>query len=479
MKGWIEKLLRSLFFKIFLWFCLIVVLVGVTLELSTILNRYYEDHWATVLNGLMLAEAERAAQIFESSGKQALKDYLDELQSRHSVKFYFFDDEGHSLLDTGVPEQVQKMAMNSEARARAARGNQSFVAMKEGIAVRLVEGPSGKKYSLAFQTSASWILPLSEAINRHPYLRLLGIAVFGAVLCLLLTRNITRPIVGLRAAASSIAQGRLKTRVGPALVGRRDEIGALGRDFDRMAEQIESLVTAQKNLLGDVSHELRSPLARLIVALSLLRQCPREEAPEYLDRIGIEVDRLDKLIGQLLTLNRIDSAIDASLRVDFDLADLVHEVAADGDFEARAHDRSVKVIRADPCMMPGVAELLRSAIENVVRNAVRHTQAGTTVEITLRKKDGHLQTEGHSKGVAARLSVRDHGPGVPDNMLSEIFLPFHRVPGQANGEVDGAGLGLAIAERVVRRHEGLIRAFNEKDGGLVIEIDLPVGHKYL
>jgi two-component system, OmpR family, sensor histidine kinase CpxA len=245
-----------------------------------------------------------------------------------------------------------------------------------------------------------------------------------------------------------------------------------------LAEQIESLLTAQKNLLGDVSHELRSPLARLIVALSLLRQCPREEAPEYLNRIRLEVERLDKLIGQLLTLNRIDSAVDASLRVIFDLADLVHEVAADGDFEARAHNRSVKVLAADACMMPGVTELLRSAIENVVRNAVRHTEAGTTVEITLRRRDNQLQT-GRAKGARAHLRVRDYGPGVPDEMLSEIFLPFHRAPGPTNGEVDGAGLGLAIAERVVRMHEGLIRAFNEKDGGLTIEIELPVGNESL
>lgn len=447
-------------------------MVGVTLETSTILNRYYEEHWAAVLNSLMPAEAEKSAQVFENSGKQALTDYLADLEREHSVKFYFFDKDGHSLLDRVVPEEVQKLALNREAQARAARGTQSFVAMKEGVAVRLIKGPSGEKYSLALQTSASWILPVSEAINRHPYLRLIGIAVFGGLLCLLLTRNITRPIVGLRAAASSIAEGRLKTRVGPSLDLRRDEIGALGRDFNRMAEQIESLVTAQKNLLGDVSHELRSPLARLIVALSLLRQCPVEEAPEYLNRIGIEVDRLDKLIGQLLTLNRIDSAVDASLRVDFDLADIVHEVAADGDFEARAHDRRVKVISADPCAMQGVAELLRSAIENVVRNAVRHTKAGTTVEITLEREDSYLQTEGRSKG-AALIRVRDYGPGVPDEMLSEIFLPFQRVPAPANGETDGAGLGLAIAERVVQMHVGAIRAFNAKDGGLVVEIELP------
>ena len=458
--------MQSLFFKIFLWFCVIVVLVGVSLETSSILANYYETRWQMVLHSVMPMEAEKCARMYETSGKQAVQDYLDELQKQKSVRFYFFDEDGNPLLDRGAPELILKMAAVKEALHRTASQNLSLVNPRQGIAMRLVEGPSGRKYNLAFQQSPTLIMPVSEAVGTHPYLRLLGIGLFGAVLCFLLTRNITQPITRLRAAASGIASGRLKTRVDPAVRRRHDEIGTLGRDFDRMAEQIEALVSAQRDLLGDVSHELRSPLARLIVALGLLRKASPEETAEYLNRIAQEADRLDKLIGQLLTLTRIESGIESTQQEKFDLTNLVQEVAADGDFEARAHGREVKVVRADACTTLGVPEILRSAIENIVRNAIRHTPPATSVDLTLEQI---ITSE-----PKAVLQVRDHGPGVPEKMLRDIFVPFHRVPNQDESNAHGAGLGLAIAERVVRMHEGQIRARNAANSGLIVEIELPV-----
>lgn len=459
--------MQSLFFKVFLWFCVIVVLVGTLLETSSILANVYEERWQIVLHSIMPMEAEKSARIFENSGKQALQDYLDELQRQKSVRFYFFDEEGNSLLDRGAPDLIQKAAKNKEALNRTAQQNLSLVVPRQGVAMRLVPGPSGRKYNLTFQQSPALIMPFSETVGRHPYWRLLVIGLIGAALCFLLTRNITQPIIRLRAATAGIAAGRLKTRVDPSVRRRRDEIGTLGRDFDRMAEQIEVLVNAQRDLLGDVSHELRSPLARLIVALGLLRQGSAAEAPEYLNRIGLEADRLDKLIGQLLTLTRIESGMEASQRETFDLTNLVQEVAADGDFEAQAHQREVKVINTDSCTMSGMPEMLRSAIENVVRNAIRYTPAGTSVDLTLERTNLSRQPK-------ARLRVRDHGPGVPDEMLAQIFAPFCRVHDQSESPSQGAGLGLAIAERVVRMHDGSIRARNAEDGGLIIEMELPV-----
>src|SRR5437870_4287223 len=458
--------MQSLFFKVFLWFCVIVVLVGTLLETSSILANVYEERWQIVLHSIMPMEAEKCARLYETSGKQAVQDYLDELQRQKSVRFYFFDEDGNSLLDRGAPDKVLALARNKEGLNQTARENLSLVNPRQGIAMRLVEGPSGRKYTLAFQQSPTLIMPVSEAVGTHPYLRLLGIGLFGAVLCFLLTRNITKPITRLRAAASGIASGRLKTRVDPNVRQRHDEIGTLGRDFDRMAEQIEALVTSQRDLLGDVSHELRSPLSRLTVALGLLRQCSSEEVPEYLSRIGLEADRLDKLIGQLLTLTRIESGIESTQREKFDLTNIVQEVAADGDFEARAHGREVKVVRADACTTLGVPEILRSAIENIVRNAIRHTPPATSVDVTLER----ISTS-EPKAV---LQVRDYGPGVPERMLRDIFVPFHRVPNQDGSNSHGAGLGLAIAERVVRLHEGHIQARNAANGGLIVEIELPV-----
>jgi two-component system sensor histidine kinase CpxA len=286
------------------------------------------------------------------------------------------------------------------------------------------------------------------------------LTVAGGIFCYVISRYLTKPLYKLGAAAANIAEGRLETRVDPSLTNRRDEIADLARNFDRMAERIEALITGQRRLLGDISHELRSPLSRLTVALGLVKQGPAEEAADNLGRIGLEARRLDTLIGQLLALTRIDSGVDRGSPAPFDLTNLVQEVANDGDFEARARHRSLVVKQADACTANGFEELLRSAVENVVRNAIRHTAEGTAVEISL--KTGNAR---------ALLRVRDYGPGVPESLLSEIFLPFRRV---AIGYPEGAGLGLAIAERAVSVHRGTIRAMNAPNGGLIVEIDVPL-----
>jgi signal transduction histidine kinase len=300
----------------------------------------------------------------------------------------------------------------------------------------------------------------AHALWRLTLHDLMLFTVAGGIFCYFIASRLTTPLHKLGQAAANIADGRLETRADPALRKRRDEIADLAANFDRMAERIEALIKRQRALLGDVSHELRSPLSRLIVALSLVKQGPAEEVAENLDRIGLEARRLDTLIGQLLSLTRIDSGMDRDSPAPFDLTNLVQEVANDGDFEARARNRSVIVTRAGACTVSGFEETLRSAVENVVRNAIRYTAEGTAVEISLEACDSR-----------ALLRVRDHGPGVPEHMLSEIFLPFRRV---AADDSDGAGLGLAIAERAVTVHRGTIRARNVREGGLAVEIDLPL-----
>jgi len=284
----------------------------------------------------------------------------------------------------------------------------------------------------------------------------------GGIFCYLIVRYLTKPLNRLSDAAASIAEGRLETRVDPSLKNRWDEIAGLARNFDRMAEQIETLVTGQRRLLADVSHELRSPLSRLIVALSLVKQDTGPETLENLERIELEARRIDKLIGQLLALTRIDSGADRGAPALFDLTNLVQEVAADGNFEARARNRGVVIEHAAQFTVLGFEELLRSAIENVVRNAIRHTAEGTAVEISM-----------ESNKSSALLQVRDHGPGVPETMLQDIFLPFRRIANE-DGDTEGAGLGLAIAKRAVDVHQGTIRAANAVGGGLIVEIALPI-----
>jgi two-component system sensor histidine kinase CpxA len=289
----------------------------------------------------------------------------------------------------------------------------------------------------------------------------------AGLFCFLIARHVTAPVIRLSSAAEAIAEGRLNTRVGLDLQKRRDEIAALARDFDRMAERIETLVTSQQDLLANISHELRSPLARLNVALGLLKQEGAERNSEHLQRIALEARRLDTLIGHVLTLSRLDSKVLTTAAVSVDLAAITQEVLSDAGFEARAMSRDVVTGVMDNCAINGHEDLLRSAIENVVRNAVRHTLPATTVDVSLHRKIMANQ----SRGV---LRVRDHGPGVPESMLEEIFRPFARVPSADATDVPGSGLGLAIAQRAVAAHGGSIRAQNAPDGGLVIEIDLPI-----
>jgi signal transduction histidine kinase len=299
----------------------------------------------------------------------------------------------------------------------------------------------------------------SKTLMRLSIHDFLVFSLAGGIFCWFVSRYLTKPLHQLGEAVAAIAEGRLETRADPSLIKRRDEISDLARNFDRMAERIEALITGQRRLLGDVSHELRSPLSRLIVALSLVKQGPAEEVAENLERIGLEAKRLDTMIGQLLTLTRIESGVDRGSPTSFDLTNLIQEVASDGDFEARARKRSVVIERAPVVRITGFEELLRSALENVVRNAIRHTAEGTAVTISLEAKS------------EAVIRVRDHGAGVPEGLLTEIFLPFRRAGNDASG---GAGLGLAIAERAVHVHRGTVRAMNAAEGGLTVEITLPL-----
>jgi two-component system sensor histidine kinase CpxA len=268
---------------------------------------------------------------------------------------------------------------------------------------------------------------------------------------------------------------------------RRDELASLGADFDLMAEKIESLINSQRRLLGDISHELRSPLTRLNVALELARQRSGPAAVSALERIQREAENLNEMIGQLLTLTRLESGAEVLPKAEFDLPGLVREVADDADYEARSRGRSVSVKTVENLHIEGTEHLLRRAVENIVRNAVHYTAEGTMVVVELRLEfgarcaDAVNQHETEKKDLAggelprcAVITVRDYGPGVPENALNEIFRPFYRVDDARDREAGGVGLGLAIAERAVRLHRGRVNAANAVDGGLVVTMTLPL-----
>lgn len=304
-------------------------------------------------------------------------------------------------------------------------------------------------------TNAAFVWALSSRL-------LIFLLVSGAVM-LLTTRSVTRPVDWLRSAARNLADGELNARAGgntSALKPAR-EVDGLIRDFNHMAQRVEELVHSQRQLIADVSHELRSPLARLSLALDLLRQFP-EEKDEHLARFENEIGKLNDLIERLLTLSRLESSTILLKEDYFDLSDLVAEVISDVQFEAAAKGCSVTFTRFEQCPLTGDQSLLRSATENILRNAVQYSDEGTTVCVDLVHDPER-----------ATIRVTDTGRGLPEDEIDQIFQPFFRGTEARSRRSDGHGLGLAIASRAVGLHRGSIHACNT-GSGLAVTIDLPL-----
>lgn len=285
-------------------------------------------------------------------------------------------------------------------------------------------------------------------------------ALFGSLAAgLVLAWYLSRPLRHLRWALDRVAHGRLDTRVRPFMRGRRDEIADLAHDFDRMAEQLQKAVESRRVLLHDVSHELRSPLARMQTAIGLLRQDPALTEP-MLARIELESERLDHLIEELLTLHRLEAGAPATPRERVDLIELLHAIAEDAEFEARAKGNQVRIDAEGTYVTEVHGELIYRALENVIRNAVKYSPDGACVDVVARTGVDGLE-----------VSVSDRGPGVPAEMLDPIFEPFVRLPHPAAGR--GAGLGLAITRRAMTMHGAHAKAALRQGGGLEVTLSFP------
>jgi signal transduction histidine kinase len=449
---------RSLYLKIFIWFWVAMIIINVAtfaifaLTRPTPIRRSWRDLTQVGPN------AQRAAEIYEQSGAGALTTALQSTEKSSGVSATFFDESGKELSGRTPPAGTQELL----ARAAESREIEFNFAGRDTLVARPIVSSKGQRYTYVAHIPR----PTFQQGLQPLLFRLLVILVIGGIFCFWLARYLTTPLLKLRTTTNELAEGNLGSRVADKLTKRRDEIGQLGRDFNGMAERLESMVKAQQRLLGDISHELRSPLARLGVALGLARQRSGAEANGALDRIERESDNLNEMISQLLTLTRLESGTDGRKRAEVDLAALVRDVAEDADFEARSVNRSVEVVWTERCTIDGVEELLRSAVENVVRNAVRFTPEGTAVEVALQRQNG-------AGDQFAVISVRDHGKGVPDDALERIFRPFYRAEDARDRQSGGGtGLGLAITERAVRMHGGSVVATNAKDGGLSVELRL-------
>jgi two-component system sensor histidine kinase CpxA len=323
-------------------------------------------------------------------------------------------------------------------------------------------GPSMEEYRLLFARAPVTVLGILMWPGTQ--VAVLSIGIFAAaVVSVLLARYLSSPMVQLQKASRALAAGALETRVGAPFTERGDEVGTLARDFDAMAERVQALVTAKETLLRDVSHELRSPLARIRMALALAQRRAGAESQPDLARIEREAERLDALVGQVMTLTRLRTA-DAPRRNLLRLDTLVGEVVDDARFEYP--DAQVEYSPQTQVSLRGDADGLKSAIENVVRNALIYGDRSKPIEVRLEADTDH-----------ATVRVLDRGPGVPEAELGRIFEPFYRTDKSRDHRQDGQGIGLAITARVTELHRGVVTAKNRAEGGLEIALELPLGRE--
>jgi two-component system sensor histidine kinase CpxA len=443
----------SVFTKIFVSFWLALI---VTILLTAVMRPVAPPRapFRESMFKLLNVHAHAILQDLDKGHQPEAEAAVNTLAQASGIHLFLFDNNGNEVTGQNVPGEV---------RLAIADKNEDLSGDNHIIS-RQIADDDGRTYTMA----ALFPPPVRPFFERPSFLlpRFAILFVVSGIVCFVLAHYMTAPLVRLRGAAQQFARGELHARA-DVPGARNDEIALLVKDFNGMAEQIEKLITAQRRLLSDISHELRSPLARLSIATGILRNKTGPEATSTLDRVERETVRLDQLIGQLLTLSAFESGEQAVDKSEINLADLAAEVASDADFEARDRNCHVTFNAGAECMVEGDGNLLRSAIENVVRNALRYTSEGSTVEMA-------LSVPSADAGKACVLSVRDHGPGIPDEHLSDIFRPFYRLADARDRQSGGVGLGLAISQRAVSLHGGDVSAANAPDGGLIVSITLPL-----
>jgi two-component system sensor histidine kinase CpxA len=454
--------MRGLFFKVFIIFWIAQSLIFV-ISTALIVRHHFEspDVMFDALNSSLQHDGRGAANAYEAGGCNALQAYGSGLAQAIALK----DASGQDVCAVTIIEGPDK------APATPGRISGSQVG-RQYIWKVPVSSASGKQYVFLLSRphvprSQSWY----QDLLRFSFPQLPVAIVVGGFTTFVLVLLFTRPVARLRKAARELAMGKLNARVvWPASQSRLfegDEIYALIHDFNHMAERLESLVGAQKLLLRDVSHELRSPLARLSVALELAREDADPATAAHLDRIERETERLNLLIGQLLSLSSMEALEKVENFESVSLNRLIERMIPDAEYEARQRQCSLAFRAESECTIAGNQELLYRAIENVVRNAIRYTENGSEVEIRLRAATVHGARQ-------AEIEVSDRGPGIPESQLNAIFRPFYRVDYARSPGTGGFGVGLAIAERAVRLHSGELCALNREGGGATIRMRFPV-----
>jgi len=480
---------RGIFLKIYLcfWFSsLLVIAAQIGLDWVSRTGPFgggpHDDRIRRTVGPVLVFYGHTVMEHKGASDHDALESSARRLKSLAGIDAYVVDGAGRDLLGRSLPRSIEEVAGTARRTGRAELSRSRtgmFLALPMG-------GEEGKGHIVVGDIPRSVFAPPPPPGHGPPppmifgpgfffppgqpfsLLRLFMTLLISGGACYLLARYLTSPIVRLREAARRFAAGELSARSGRRKALWKDELSELAHDFDMMAERIESLVTQQRRLVQDVSHELRSPLARLTIAVELLRRQGAAAAASTLNRIEKEAMALNEMIGQVLELTRMEGNISPVDMAPVDLALLLGEIVEDANFEAGGRGRGVRLLESEPCVVTGNEEWLRRGIENIIRNAIRYTVDNTVVEVRL--------TRGFEEGSEhVWISVRDHGSGVPEADLPHLFRPFYRVSAARERQSGGTGLGLAITKSAVVLHRGSVAARNAVDGGLLVIIDLPLG----
>ena len=447
--------MRGIFSKIFLWFWFAMAMLSVAMVLFAAFTGYQPIGRRWMSHALDLY-AHSAVDFYTHGGAPLLNQYLDDIEDSSGITAALLDPHGHDVSGRGLPPRTLELAEKATAT-----GHSQFRTYLRWSGALVVPSPQGN-YIFVAQVRALRGLLLQPDLSIA-LLRLAVALLAAALLCFLLARHIAHPIRQLQSAASRIAEGDFSVRATPALAQRNDELADLARDFDAMADRIQSLLQKQQELLGDISHELRSPLTRLTVSLELAR---RGDVTAF-ERIDSDLKRLGDLIDQILTLTRLQSQVDQSTLIPVSLRTILEGVVEDARLEGHNENKSVRLDQPTDCRVKCDPNLLRSCVENVVRNALRYTRPDTSVEV-------HVSVDGLNGSPAmAEIRIDDEGPGVPPEALPRLFEPFFRVSGARDRSTGGTGLGLAISQKVAKLYGGSIEAANREGGGLEVKITLP------
>jgi two-component system sensor histidine kinase CpxA len=466
---------KSLFTTIFLWFLLAVgAIFLVAVGSAYLINRTVIENQAR--DDLLLyteTYGTAAADLFEKQGFGGVRHFLHRT-FRQDPRFMalLFDSTGKPLFEgTSFGMASHMLPLPPPHRIREALREEGEILFDDRSAMmaRKVVSSGGRDYYFLGITRVRTLLDAGQ--SKNALFRTLLLLGGGLLFCYWLTRHLTRPIRELQRAALRLGSGDLTARAPLSVEKRHDEIGSLGHTFNAMALRLDHLLSNQRRLLRDISHELRSPLARLSVALEIGRKEASPEMTRILDRIEKESLRMDQMVGELLALSRMEAEAAEGFKEMFSLSEMLLNLEEDASFEA--HGRGIRVNLQMPekeFYLSGFPRLLASAVENVVRNALRHSPEGGEIFLELRREEKAYP--GETPG--AVILVQDQGAGVPEEELPRLFTPFYRVDSARTRESGGAGLGLAIAERAVHLHGGTITAWNETPSGLGVEIRLPL-----